>query len=115
LGQLSTLEKLDLTHLERLTYMPKLLRLPNLTTLTLEQCYELLSLPEMDALGELQSLNLRECNKLTCLPQSLTTLANLRELDLRNHDPLKFPVPNSTAANLRVLTGPIPFELATDH
>eukprot|EP00050_Salpingoeca_kvevrii_P001208 m.165101 g.165101 ORF g.165101 m.165101 type:complete len:875 (+) comp10322_c0_seq2:32-2656(+) len=84
LGQLQSLQVLDLSTCEKLISLPESLgELKSLQILDLRGCQKLISLPE--TLGELHSLkilNLSQCRKLISLPETIEQLQSLQELHL---------------------------------
>jgi len=85
LGELTSLESLNLSRCRRLTALPAALRaLTALQALHLSGCVGLAALPaELGALTALTTLNLARCEGLTALPAALGALTALQILDLQ--------------------------------
>ena len=84
LGELKTLQTLNLTNCTGLVSLPdRLGELETLQTLNLGYCSGLVSLPErLGELKTLQTLNLERCTGLVSLPERLGELKTLQTLDL---------------------------------
>jgi hypothetical protein len=102
LGALTRLRKLDLSECSGLTALPaELGALTRLRELDLSECSGLTALPaELGALTRLRELDLSECSGLTALPAGLGALTGLRKLDLSSC----FGLP-ALPAELGALTG----------
>ncbi|CAD6254751.1 unnamed protein product [Miscanthus lutarioriparius] len=107
LGELCSLQKLDIRGLPRLSSLPQSLgHLTSLQELRIEYCDALAQLPE--CVGELHSLRIFkiwQLRSLRCLPQSLGHLTSLQELKITYCEALgQLPESLGELRSLRVLT-----------